>query len=187
MGAEAGPAGFYAGIIGGVASHMYDNVAETSPSAVAMRKEAKKEATKLRTGEFGASEAQKQGAYAQAASLLAAQQRQQQADLARQQAAGGITGGAAADAQRAIAMANQQQAAKVAGQIQASSDASAQAAYQNALNLVAQQREHGKEFWKRQGDISMQTTQGKAIQGNIGSVGRPANDDEAMLLGAGEA
>jgi hypothetical protein len=122
---------------------------EFSPTAIAQRKEAQKAAQKLRTGEFGTSAAEKQNSYAQAQKLLQAQGANMAQDVARQQAAGNLSGGAYADAVRNLAQQTQGALGNVAGQIQQSSDRMARSDYQQALGLVDAGAARGREFWSR--------------------------------------
>jgi hypothetical protein len=123
--------------------------AEFTPAAKAQRAEARKAAQKLRTGEFGTSATEKQNSYAQAQKLLQAQSANMQQDVARQQAAGNLSGGAYSDAVRNLAQQTQGALGNVAGQIQQSSDRMAQSNYQQALGLVDAQADRGREFWTR--------------------------------------
>jgi hypothetical protein len=70
-------------------------------------------------------------------------------DVARQQAAGNLSGGAYSDAVRNLAQQTQGALGNVAGQIQQSSDRMARSDYQQALGLVDAQANRGREFWSR--------------------------------------
>lgn len=169
MGAEA--AAGYAGIMGGVAAHIQGMAGEVSPGAVAQRKEFKKARTRLRTENYGLSSAQQQQAQAFGNQQVQAQAGQQQADIARASAGGQLAGGAATEAQRAVAQQQAAGAAQVAGQVQAASNAAATAQHANDQGLVDAQADRARAFWKRQGDISMATTQGKTIGEGANAIG----------------
>lgn len=162
MSGPAGAAG-YAGIIGGVAGHLQEMGGELTPAAMAQRKEFRKAKDRLRNGIYGFSEAQKQQAQATGTREVESQGQQQQADIARMQAAGQLAGGAATEAQRAVAREQAAGAAQVAAGVQAASNAAAQAQHANDQALVDAQADRARRFWQRQAQISMQTTQGSNI------------------------
>lgn len=178
MGAEA--AAGYAGIIGGAAAHTQGFIGNAMPSAAAQRKEFQKARNRLRTGTYGYSNAQQQQAQAMGNQQLQAQAAQQQSDVARLQAAGALAGGAATEAQRAIAQQQAAGAAQVAQGVQAASNAQAQAQYAADQGRVDAQADRARAFWKNQADISMQTTQGA----HIGEGSQAMGDQWSKLYGA---
>lgn len=144
--------------IGGGAAHIQSFTGELGPAAQAQRKEFKKSAERLRSGAFGFTEGQRQGAAKVARQGVAATQAQQQSDVARMQAAGGLTGGAAGEAQRAVAGEAQRANAAINQQVQQASDQYAANQYQQARADVDEQAQRWRDLWNKQADISMQTT-----------------------------
>lgn len=187
MGAEA--AAGYAGIIGGAAAHLQGMAGEISPAASAQRKEFRKAKDRLREGTYGFSSAQQQGAQAVGNQQLQSQAAQQQADISRASAGGQLAGGAATEAQRAVAQQQAAGAAQVAAGVQAASNQNAQAQYAVDQGIVDAQADRARAFWKRQADVSLQTTQGEGAK-NIGegsqAVGESLrrNKDYAPVYGA---
>lgn len=121
---------------------------EFSPAAVAQRKEFKKAREQLRAGNFGYTEAQKQQEGMSGAQQIAAQQAQVQADIARQQAAGTLSGGGATDARRALYQQALAANAQNAANVQAASNAKAQYDYEAAQGRVDAQAGLARKFWK---------------------------------------
>lgn len=166
MGMEAaagggGAAAGYAGIIGGVASHIQNLAGEMSPAAIAQRREAKKARKRLEAGVgYGMDAAERDTARVegsqQTASLLAAQQ----AALARQQHAGSIQGGEGTEANRAIAQEALAANAQNEANVQKLSNQVAQQEYANDMGLVDAAAARGRDHAVRQGKISTDTTQG---------------------------
>lgn len=146
--------------IGGGAAHLQTFAGELGPAAKAQRKEFKKSAERLRSGAFGFTEGQRQGAAKVARQGVAATQAQQQSDVARMQAAGGLTGGAAGEAQRAVAGEAQRANAAINQQVQQASDQYAAQQYAQARADVDEQAQRWRDLWDKQSNISMQTTQG---------------------------
>jgi hypothetical protein len=161
MGAEA--AAGYAGIIGGTAAHLQGMAGEVSPSATAQRQEFKKARDRLKIGQYGFSSAQQQSAQAMGNQMLQAQAGQQQDAIARASAGGQLAGGAATEAQRAVAQEQAVGAAQIAEGVQAASNAAAQANHSRDQGIVDNQADRARAFWREQGAISMQTTQGANI------------------------
>ena len=174
--AAAGMGAGYAGIIGGVASHMYDNIGAMSPAARAQRQEFKKAKTRLHSGmdATGGGYGTPQAKQAQDASVanqqLSQQSAQMGADIARQRAGGLVSGGQATEENRARAGEVLGARAQVAAQGQATSNQAAQQQYAVDTGLVDAQAERARNFWKRQGDISMATTQGKGVTAGADAV-----------------
>ena len=164
------------GIIGGAAAHLQGMAGELSPAAAAQRKEFKKARTRLKTGEYGYSQAQQQKAQAMGNQQLQAQAAQQQADVARASAGGQLAGGALTEAQRAISQQQAAGAAQIAGQVQQESNVAAQAQYAADQANVDAQAQRMRGFWQKQADISLQTTQGGAGAGGGGGGGGGGQD-----------
>ena len=143
---------------GGATAHGATILGELGPAAKAQRQEFKKAKGRMRTDNYGFSEAQTQQAQAQGNQALAGQQQQQQADIARAQAAGQLAGGAATEAQRMVANQAQAGAAQVAGQVQQASNAYAQGQYDRDQARIDAQAQRWRDVNAKQADISMQTT-----------------------------
>jgi hypothetical protein len=154
--------------IGGGAAHIQGMAAEGSPSAVAQRKEFKKARGRLRREQYGFSQAQQQQAQAMGNEQLQSQAQSQQNDIARAAAAGQLAGGAATEAQRAVAQEQAAGAAQIAQGVQAASNAAAQAQHANDQAIVDAQADRARAFWREQGNISLQTTQGAAQPNPMG-------------------
>ena len=155
--------------IGGVAAHVQGMVGEMSPSAVAQRKEFKKARDRLKMGNYGYSSAQQQQAQAMGNQQLQAQAGAQQSDVARLSAAGGLSGGAATEAQRTIAQQQAIGAAQVAAGVQQQSNMAAQQQYAADQGRVDAQADRARRFWKDQADISRETT--KSLAGSMSPEG----------------
>lgn len=173
-----GAAGGYANIIGGVSAHLHEMGGEVAPAATAQRREFRKARDRLRNEQYGFSLAQQQSAQAAGNRQLQAQAQQQQSDIARAQAAGQLAGGAATEAQRAVAREQAAGAAQVAGAVQQASNAAAQAQHAADQATVDSQAGRAREFWRRQGAISQQTTQGE----NIGEGSQAMSDSFKKLF-----
>jgi hypothetical protein len=176
--------------IGGAAAHIQGMVGEVSPGAVAQRKEFKKSRDRLRMGNYGFSSAQQQQAQAMGNQQLQAQAGAQQSDIARMAAAGGLAGGAATEAQRAVAQQQAVGAAQVAAGVQQASNAAAQQQHMNDQGIVDAQADRARAFWREQGNISLQTTQGAAAPNPIGDWSRtkkppPVSQNPAPALTGG--
>lgn len=169
-----GAAAGYAGIIGGAAAHVQGMAGEVSPAANAQRKEFKKARDRLRQGTYGFSSAQQQQAQAMGNQQLQAQAQQQQSDIARMQAGGQLAGGAATEAQRAVAQQQAVGAAQVAGAVQQASNAAAQAQHANDQAIVDAQAQRARAFWKDQADISLKTTQGEGMGSGYDAISEAA-------------
>lgn len=154
--------------IGGGAAHIQGMIGEATPGAVAQRKEFKKARGRLATNNYGFSSAQQQQAQAMGNQQLQAQAGAQQSDIARMSAAGGLAGGAATEAQRAVAQQQAVGAAQVAAGVQQASNAAAQQQHMNDQGIVDAQADRARAFWREQGNISMQTTQGATAPNPIG-------------------
>jgi hypothetical protein len=148
--------------IGGVAAHVQGMAGEVSPSGVAQRKEFKKAKGRLAMGNYGFSSAQQQQAQAMGNQQLQAQAGAQQSDIARLSAAGGLAGGAATEAQRAVAQQQAIGAAQVAAGVQQQSNIAAQQQHAADQQRVDAQADRARAFWREQGQISMATTQSLA-------------------------
>lgn len=120
---------------------------ELSPAAFAQRREFKKARDRLAKGEYGFSQAQKQQDTTAMNQAVAQQAAGQQADIARQQAAGLVSGGGAAAAQREIAKAQAAQVAQNQAAVQAQSNEAAKAQYAADQGMVAQQAARNAELW----------------------------------------
>jgi hypothetical protein len=156
------------GWIGGGAAHLQGMAGEITPAASAQRKEFKKARSRLQQGTYGFSSAQQQSAQAQGNQQVQAQTQQQQSDIARMAAAGALQGGGATEANRAVAQAAAAGAAQVAAGVQQASNAAAQAGYDRDQGIVDAQADRARQFWMRQADISMQTTQGATAPNPMG-------------------
>lgn len=148
--------------IGGVAAHIQGMVGDVSPSAVAQRKEFKKAKGRLAMGNYGYSSAQQQQAQAMGNQQLQAQAGAGQSDIARLSAAGGLAGGAATEAQRAVAQQQAIGAAQLAAGVQQQSNIAAQQQHAADQSRVDSQADRARAFWREQGKISMDTTQSLA-------------------------
>lgn len=151
--------------IGGVAGHVQGMVGELSPSGVAQRKEFKKARNRLAMGNYGYSSAQQQQAQAMGNQQLQAQAGAQQSDIARLSAAGGLAGGAATEAQRAVAQQQAIGAAQVAAGVQQQSNMAAQQQHVADQGRVDAQADRARAFWSAQAKISMDTT--KSLAGSM--------------------
>jgi hypothetical protein len=158
--------------IGGGAAHVQRFIGEFGPANRAQRKEFKKAAERMRTGAFGFTEGQQQQAAQAGRQGIAAQQAQQQADVARQQAAGMLQGGAGAEAQRQIAAQGQAAQGQLNAQVQQQSDAYAQQQYARDQAAIDAQAAKWRQLWADQANISMQTT-------GAGGVSAPAPSADA--------
>lgn len=172
----------YAQWIGGGAAHVQSFIGETGPAAKAQRKEFKKAAERMRTGAFGFTEGQRQGAAKVGRQGIASQQAQQQADVARMQASGTLAGGAASEAQRQIAAQGQAAQGAQEANIQAASDASAQMQYNRDRGTIDAQAAKWRNLWKDQAAISQQATSGNNSfgGGTRESDGTPPISDEVV-------
>ena len=148
--------------IGGVAAHVQGMVGDVSPSAVAQRKEFKKAKGRLAMDNYGYSSAQQQQAQAMGNQQLQAQAGAGQSDIARLSAAGGLAGGAATEAQRAVAQQQAIGAAQLAAGVQQQSNIAAQQQHAADQSRVDSQADRARAFWREQGKISMDTTQSLA-------------------------
>lgn len=176
--------------IGGTAAHLQTYAGELGPAAAAQRKEFKKAQERMRTGAFGFTEGQRQGAAKVGRQGIAAQQASQQADLARAQAGGLVTGGATSEAQRQIAQAGQNAQGQLEADVQAASDASAQNQYARDRATIDAQAQRWRDLWNKQADISMQTTGAGSGGGGSYGGGSPQGDprlDEVPASETGQA
>lgn len=121
---------------------------EFSPAAVAQRKEFRKAKNRLKTGNYGLSEAERAREMAPAELALAQATAQAGDQIARQAAGGGLSGGAATDARRAAYMASMAARSQNAAMAQRSSDARAAAQYAADQARVDQQAGLARQFWK---------------------------------------
>lgn len=150
------------GTIGGIAAHAQNLAGELSPAAIAQRREAKKARKRLAAGVgYGMSGAEKDTARADANQQTASTLAAQQAMLARQQAAGNISGGQTAEANRAIAQEALAANAQNEANVQRMSNQVAQQEYANDMGLVDAAAARGRDHAVRQANISLQTTQGE--------------------------
>lgn len=149
--------------IGGGAAHVQRFIGEFGPANMAQRKEFKKAAERMRSGAFGFTEGQQQQAAQVGRQGIAAQQAQQQSDVARQQAAGMLQGGAGAEAQRQIAAQGQAAQGDLNARVQQQSDAYAQQQYARDQATIDAQAAKWRQLWADQANISMQTTGSQGV------------------------
>lgn len=149
--------------IGGGAAHVQRFIGEFGPANMAQRKEFKKAAERMRSGAFGFTEGQQQQAAQVGRQGIAAQQAQQQSDVARQQAAGMLQGGAGAEAQRQIAAQGQAAQGDLNARVQQQSDAYAQQQYARDQGTIDAQAAKWRQLWADQANISMQTTGSQGV------------------------
>lgn len=122
---------------------------EFSPSARAQRKMFRDARNRMKAGTYGFTEAQRQDATGSANQNVAMQQAMVQSDLARQQAGGTLTGGAATDARRAAYQAAAAGMAANANAVQQASDRSAQNQYAQDQAIIDAQADRARKFWQK--------------------------------------
>lgn len=170
--------GMYGGIIGGTVQHLSEYAGEAGPAATTQRKMSRRAEQKLISGDFGMSNAQKQDQFAQAQKMFAGQGDQMRADLARQRAAGNLSGGAYTEAVRAASQQQGAAGAQVQANIQAASDRQAQYDYANAVNTVDKQADRWRKQMAKQGEISWKAAnESTNMAGMMGSGGGGGNND----------
>jgi len=121
---------------------------EFSPAAVAQRKLWKEARNRIKTGTYGYTEAEKQKASAPGQMAAANQTAQANADIARAQAGGQLSGGQATEALRQAYFASAAQNAQNAQMVQAASDAAAQRQYAEDQGRIDQQAGLARRFWQ---------------------------------------
>lgn len=131
-------------------------IGELTPAAFAQRREFKKARDRLAKGEYGFSQAQKQQDTTAMNQAVAQQAAGQQADIARQQAGGLVSGGGAAAAQREIAKAQAAQTAQNQAAVQAQSNQAAKAQYAADQGMVAQQAARSQQLLQGLASDAMQ-------------------------------
>lgn len=167
--------------IGGGAAHIQRFIGEFGPANRAQRKEFKKASERMRTGAFGYTEGQRQQAAQGGRQASAAQQAQQQADVARAQAAGMLSGAAGARAQRDIAAQAQAGEAQQQAAIQQASDAYAQQQYARDQATIDAQAQKWRQLWIDQAKISQTTTGGEGVSGAAPTTKKRQQNDSVVF------
>lgn len=139
-----------------------------SPEQAAQRREFKKARDRLRTGVgYGFSQAQKQQMQTEGQKAATATLAAQQADLIRQQAGGMISGGAATQANRAMAQGAASAAAQNAANVQAQSNVAAQQQYMLDQGRIDAEAERARQLSRIQGEEIKASTEGLASRNNM--------------------